>query len=154
MTTTTPRRVAPFDVHSGPPLRFGRDAGLFLLRLAAGVPLFFHGAQKLFGWFGGGGLSGFADFLAQLGVPWPSVSAVLAAVTEVGGGALLVVGLGFRGLVPVVVTMLVAAATSARHGYDVMRGGAEYPLTLALLVAALALLGPGAFSLASVRRAS
>lgn len=144
MTTTTLTDVST--------LRWRRDGALFLLRAAAGVPLFFHGAQKLFGWFGGSGLSGFSGYLASLGVPFPSLSAFLAAVSEVGGGLILLSGFGFWALAPVIFTMLVAAGTSARNGYDVLHGGAEYPLTLAILVAALALLGPGAARLG--RRAS
>jgi len=122
-----------------------RDGALLLLRAAAGVPLLFHGTQKLFGWFGGDGIGGFAGYLASLGVPLPTVSASLAAASEAGGALILLTGIGFRALPPVIFTMLVAAVTSARNGYDVMHGGAEYPLALALVLGVLALLGPGAF---------
>lgn len=135
--------TAPADVSRR---RWRHDGALLLLRTAAAGPLFFHGAQKLFGWFGGSGLAGFGAWLEHLGMPFPKALAVLAAVSEVGGAVMLGAGLGFGALAPVVFTMLVAAGTSARNGYDVLHGGAEYPLTLALLVGALALLGPGAYS--------
>lgn len=134
--------------------RHKRDGALLLLRAAAGVPLLFHGTQKLFGWFGGGGLAGFAEYLAQLGLPFPELNAALAATSEVGGAVMLLTGLGFRALPPVIFTMLVAALTSARNGYDVMHGGAEYPLVLAIVLGALALLGPGSFTVRGGRRAS
>jgi len=120
------------------------DVALLLLRLAAAVPLGFHGTQKLFGWFGGGGLSGFAGYLASLGAPAPTLAALLAAVSEVGGALVLSAGRGFRALPPVVFTMIVATATSTRNGFDVQRGGAEFPLALTVLLLAVALLGPGA----------
>jgi putative oxidoreductase len=119
------------------------DLALFLLRTAAAIPLFFHGSQKLFGWFDGGGLSGFASYLEGLGVPFPSLAAPLAAVSEIVGVVILLSGRGFRALPPVVATMAVAAATSARNGFDVSHGGAEFPLTVAILLVVLVLSGPG-----------
>lgn len=136
-----------------PPTR--RDVALLLLRGAAAAPLFFHGAQKLLGWFGGGGLGEFAGFLAGLGAPAPLLSAWLAAVSELGGSLVLLAGWKGRGalaLVPLAFTMAVAAATSARNGYDVMQGGAEYPLTLGVMVVALLLTGPGALVVARLRK--
>lgn len=123
------------------------DLALFLLRSAAAIPLFFHGSQKLFGWFNGGGLSGFASYLGGLDIPIPSLAALLAAVSEVGGAAILLSGRGFRALAPVVFTMAVAAATSARKGFDVAHGGAEFPLTVAIVLVALVLTGPGSLVL-------
>lgn len=130
------------------------DLGLLLVRSSLAAAFFFHGTQKLFGWFGGdGGLAGFAAYLAQLGAPLPSVSAALAATSEVAGALVLLTGRGFVALAPLAFTMLVAAATSVRNGYDVTRGGAEYPLTLLALLVALLLTGPGGLVLwASARR--
>lgn len=128
------------------------DLGLFLLRSAAAIPLFFHGSQKLFGWFDGGGLPEFASYLEKLDVPIPHVAALLAAVSEVGGVAILLSGRGFFALAPVVFTMAVAAATSARNGFDVARGGAEFPLTVGIVLVVLVLTGPGSLVAALPRR--
>ena len=128
------------------------DLGLFLFRSAAAIPLFFHGSQKLFGWFDGGGLSGFASYLAGLDIPMPNLASLLAAVSEVGGVAVLLSGRGFRVLAPVVFTMAVAAATSARKGFDVAHGGAEFPLTVAIVLVALVLTGPGSLVVPVSRR--
>jgi putative oxidoreductase len=131
-----------------------RDVGLLLLRIAAAVPLFFHGTQKLLSWFGGGGTAEFAAYLDGLGVPAPYLSAWLAAATEVGGALVLLAGWPVRAglaLTPLVFTMFVAAATSARNGFDVQSGGAEYPLVLGVLLVVLVLLGPGSLVLARAR---
>lgn len=131
-----------------------RDIGLLLLRTAAAVPLFFHGTQKLLGWFGGGGPAEFAAYLDTLGVPAPYLAAWLAAASEVGGALVLLAGWPARAglaLAPLVFTMAVAAATSARNGFDVLHGGAEYPLVLGVLLVALVLLGPGSLVLARAR---
>jgi putative oxidoreductase len=117
-------------------------AALGLLRAAAAVPLFFHGSQKLLGWFGGSGLEPFAAYLEGLGVPYALPSALLAAVSEVAGAIALGLGLGAWALMPAIFTMGVAALTSLRNGYDVLHGGAEYPLTLLVVMVAIALASP------------
>ncbi|WP_394835361.1 DoxX family protein [Pendulispora rubella] len=121
------------------------DAALFLLRGIAAIAFFYHGSQKLFGWFEGSGLSGFASYLESLRMPLPYVAACLAAVSEIVGALVLLAGRAFWALGPLVVTMLVAALTSGRHGYDVQHGGAEYPMTMVVLLIALVLAGPGSF---------
>ncbi|WP_394845897.1 DoxX family protein [Pendulispora brunnea] len=125
------------------------DAALVLLRAVAAIAFFYHGSQKLFGWFGGGGLSGFASYLENLQIPLPYVAACLAAASEVAGALILLAGRAFWALAPLVFTMLVAALTSGRHGYDVQHGGAEYPMTMVVLLIALVLTGPG--SLVAIR---
>ncbi len=69
-----------------------KNWGPTFLRLAMGGVFIAHGAQKLFGVWGGGGLSGTAAYFTALGLPSPYVLAILAAIIETGGGALLVVG--------------------------------------------------------------
>jgi putative oxidoreductase len=124
------------------------DLGLLLIRTMVGVVFVFHGAQKLFGVWGGPGLEGFTGFLTQLQVPIPAVSAVLAAVAEFGGGVALILGLGTRlWAVPLVVTMLVAAFRVHGSAFAAQAGGMEYALTLGLVTAGLALTGAGAWSL-------
>jgi putative oxidoreductase len=123
------------------------DAGLFLIRAMVGVVFVFHGAQKLFGIWGGHGLEGFTGFLTQLQVPMPAVSAVLAAVAEFGGGLLLIAGLATRlAAVPLVITMMVAAFKVHGQAFA-LPTGMEYALTLGVVTLGLALTGPGGLSL-------
>ncbi|HEU4546185.1 MAG TPA: DoxX family membrane protein, partial [Microlunatus sp.] len=71
-----------------------RDLGLLLLRVGVGSALFAHGSQKLFGWFGGGGVEGTAEFLGSAGFEPPKLNATLAGAGEAGSGLLLALGLG------------------------------------------------------------
>lgn len=123
------------------------DAALLAMRTMVGVVFAFHGAQKLFGLFGGYGIAGTAGWMESLGIPLPTVSATLAGTTELVGGLALVTGFGQRLLaIPLVFTMLVGAF-SAHSGFDAASGGMEFPLTLAVVTAGLGLLGPGAIAL-------
>ncbi len=124
------------------------DAGLFLARAILGVVFVFHGAQKLFGWFGGYGIEGTAGFFAQIGIPFPTLSVWLAGGTELVGGLLLLAGvLTLPAGALLAVTMFVASFT-AHSGFSAQNGGMEYPLTLGILALALALTGPGSWTLA------
>src|SRR5690606_15400585 len=69
------------------------DTGLLVLRLALGLTMAAHGAQKLFGWFGGGGLEGTGQFFAMSGYPAGETMALIAGLTETLGGLALAVGL-------------------------------------------------------------
>src|SRR2546427_589763 len=68
--------------------------GLLLIRLVFGVVMAAHGSQKLFGWFGGYGLTGTGAFFEQLGFRPGRLFAAAAGLTEVLGGVLVAVGLG------------------------------------------------------------
>ncbi|MFE3626639.1 DoxX family membrane protein, partial [Streptomyces goshikiensis] len=70
-----------------------KDLGLLALRLGAGGVLVAHGTQKLFGWFGGGGIEGTAKMMEHMGFTPPRESAIAAGLGEAGGGALLILGL-------------------------------------------------------------
>ncbi|MGW0834480.1 DoxX family membrane protein, partial [Streptomyces prunicolor] len=70
-----------------------QDLGLLLLRLGTGGVLAAHGAQKLFGWFGGGGIEGTGAAMEAMGYAPGKQSAVMAGLAEAGGGALLALGL-------------------------------------------------------------
>ena len=69
------------------------DVALLILRLALGLALFAHGTQKLFGWFGGGGIAGTGAGMASMGFRPGKINAVLAGLGEAGGGLLLAFGL-------------------------------------------------------------
>src|SRR3989337_594122 len=102
------------------------DLGLLLIRTMVGVVFVFHGAQKLFGAFGGPGLEGFTGFLTQLEGPMPAGSAGLAPVAEFAGGLALIAGLGTRiAAVPLLVTMLVAAFKVHGAAFSAQAGGME-----------------------------
>ena len=125
------------------------DTGLLILRLAVGLTLVGHGSQKLFGWFGGYGLEGTGGFLEQLGFRPGRRAALMAGLTEAGGGALLTLGL----LTPLAATMVIAVMLVAivsvhlSKGFFASNGGYEYPLLLAVAALTLAITGPGQISL-------
>jgi putative oxidoreductase len=126
----------------------GRDLGLLVLRAGVGGTLFAHGAQKLFGWFGGGGLSGTAAAFDRIGFTPGKVNALAAGLGEAGGGALLAAGLATPAAGAAVAgTMAVAASTHVSKGFFAGKGGLEFPAVLGVAAAALALTGPGEFSL-------
>lgn len=127
----------------------GLDSGLLLLRLLVGLTLAAHGAQKLFGMFGGGGLKGTGGWLESIGFRPGRRQALLAGGTELGGGLLLVVGL-ITPLAAAMVIGVMAVAGIAGHGgkgFFITRGGWEYCLVLAGMAAVLAFTGPGSWSL-------
>jgi putative oxidoreductase len=107
-----------------------------------------HGTQKLFGWFGGYGLTGTAGFFEQLGFRPGRFFAAAAAGTEVTAGLLVAVGLlGPLGPALIVSVMIVAMATVHwQHGVFAQTDGIEVPLLYAVAAAAIALTGPGAYS--------
>ena len=124
----------------------GLDLGLLTIRLALGPMLVMHGCNKV---FGGGGLTGTAGWFESLGLRPGWLHARLAAFTELGAGALIVLGLldGLASLA-LVGLMLVAALTDhAGKGYFIFKGGWEYVGLVALVAVGLAATGPGSWSL-------
>jgi putative oxidoreductase len=125
-----------------------RDLGLLALRAGVGGALFAHGAQKLFGWFGGGGLEQTGAMFEKLGFRPGKANAIAAGLGEAGGGALLAAGLGTPGAGAAVAgTMIVASSMHVENGFFGSKGGFEYPAVLGWSAAALALAGPGSLSL-------
>ncbi|WP_407912431.1 DoxX family protein [Kitasatospora sp. NE20-6] len=125
-----------------------KDLGLFVLRAAVGGVLFAHGAQKLFGWFGGGGLEGTAQAMDHMGYEPARASAVASGLGEAGGGALLALGLATPAAGSVVAgTMAGAIAVHAPAGFFAQGGGFEYPALLGTCGLALGLAGAGRYSL-------
>jgi putative oxidoreductase len=126
------------------------DTGLLLIRAILAVVFIYHGSQKLFGCFGGYGIDGTASWMASVGIPFPTLSALTAGATEFFGGIVLLLGPGARlAAIPMAFTMLVAVATT-HNGFDVRTGGMEYPLTLGVILMALVLLGPGRFTVSNL----
>jgi putative oxidoreductase len=128
------------------------DAGLLAARLVLGGLMAAHGSQKLFGWFGGYGLDGTATFFEQIGFRPGRRFALAAALSEVTGGLLVAAGLfGPIGPALMLAVMIVAVvAVHWGHGLFAMTNGVEIPLLYSAGAAALALAGPGAFSLDAV----
>ncbi len=122
--------------------------GLLILRLAAGLIVAVHGAQKLFGWFGGPGFSKTTQMMQAYGFKPAAFWAGLGALGELGG---LSLALGFLmplGAAGVFAAMLMAVAKFHwKNGFSNAHHGFEYPLSLMAVSIALGLLGPGSYSL-------
>jgi putative oxidoreductase len=148
------RRAVPrtFDPTAGEgragPGSTGFDAGMLLLRLVVGLTMAAHGAQKLFGSFGGPGLAGTAHFLEQMGFRPGELHALLSGGAEFGGGLLLALGLLTPlGAAAVTGSMLAAIATVTwQNGFISAKGGYEYNLVLIASALAVAFAGPGRLS--------
>lgn len=128
------------------------DIGLLVLRVVLGVIFAAHGAQKLFGSFGGPGLEGTAGFHGQLGIKPPYLMAVLAGLAEFAGGILIAVGfLTPLAAVALILTMAVAVFTvHLKNGFFSMNGGYEFNLALAGMALTLLITGAGTLSLDAV----
>jgi putative oxidoreductase len=125
------------------------DIALLLIRLTVGGVLAAHGAQKLFGLFGGAGLPGTAGFLESLGFRPGRLHARLLGLAETVGGGLLAAGL-LTPLACATVAGVMITAVAAVHwdkGFFAQNGGYEYPLALAVIASALAFAGAGKYSL-------
>jgi putative oxidoreductase len=125
------------------------DAGLLIARFVFGLLMAAHGTQKLFGWFGGYGLTAVSGYFESLGFRPGRFFALVASLTEVVGGVLVAAGfLGPIGPALVLSVMIVAALTvHAQHGLFAASNGIEVPLLYGAAALALGLTGPGAYSL-------
>ena len=125
------------------------DHALLIIRLVVGTLVAGHGAQKLFGWFGGDGLRGTTAFLMSIGLRPARFWAVVAGVTELGSGLLTVLGLLYP-LAPIGILAAMSVAIATVHwGKPIWadQGGGELPLTNAAVATALILTGPGGYAL-------
>ena len=129
------------------------DAGLALIRIALGVVMFPHGAQKVLGWYGGYGWSGTMGFMTgTLGVP--ALFGVLAILAEFLGSLGLVSGLlGRVAAFGIFVNMLVAVAmVHGKVGFFMNWAGAqqgegfEYHILAAAMALLIMIKGSGAYS--------
>jgi putative oxidoreductase len=124
------------------------NIALLALRLILATVFIFHGSQKLFGWFGGYGLTATGQYMESIGIPFGTASAFLAGSTEFFGGILLLAGVLIPFVtIPMVFAMLVASFVAHGGGFSTQTGGMEYPLTLAVTSASLGLLGGGDWTL-------
>jgi putative oxidoreductase len=128
------------------------DEGLLVARVALGLLMAAHGAQKLFGWFGGYGLDGTGGFFEGLGFKPGRIFAAAAGASEVGSGLLLALGLFTPLAAAVMLSVMIVAAVSVhlQHGLFATTNGIEVPLLYGIGAVALALTGPGAYSLDAV----
>lgn len=125
------------------------DVGLLLIRLILAAVFMFHGSQKLFGFFDGPGLHAAAQGFGKMGFPLPMVSALLAGSAEFFGGCFLLIGVGARiAAIPMAFTMFVASFAVHGRAFSTKDGGMEFPLTLAVTLVALVLIGPGRLTIA------
>ncbi|MNJ46361.1 putative oxidoreductase MhqP [compost metagenome] len=125
------------------------DLGLLLIRLVVGILFIGHGAQKLFGMFGGYGPKGTGGWMESIGIKPGVLMAVLAGLMEFVGGLLFTFGF----LMPLAAALIALAMLGAivkvhfKNGLWVTANGYEYPLVLLVVAIALALTGAGDFSL-------
>ncbi|MBX3635280.1 MAG: DoxX family protein [Rubrivivax sp.] len=117
--------------------------GALALRVPVGIIFAAHGAQKLFGWFGGYGLEGTGQFFGSIGLAPGYLMALLAGAAEFFGGLALVFGLLVRpAAAALAFAMLVTVfAVHLGSGFFADKGGYEY--ALALFAASLSLLFTG-----------
>lgn len=120
-----------------------------VLRIAAGVIFAAHGAQKLFGLFGGYGLEGTGQWMESIGLAPGYLMALLAGSAEFFGGLALLLGLLVRPSALVLAfTMAVAIATvHLEKGLFMANDGYEFGLALLAISVALVLSGGGRLSL-------
>ncbi|TJZ55569.1 DoxX family protein [Streptomyces piniterrae] len=128
------------------PSQHGYDVGLLVLRLVLGLTMAGHGAQKLFGWFGGPGLDTTGHYFTLSGYPSGKTMALIAGLSETLGGLGLVLGL----LTPLAAaaifgTMINALAVRWGGGFFAPKG-VELELLIIAGAAALALTGPGRYA--------
>ena len=122
--------------------------GLLVLRVVLGVIFIGHGAQKLFGSFGGPHISGFAKMLEQLGVKPGRPMAILTGLAEFVGGILVMLGFltPVAALALIVVMIVAIVAVHLKNGFFITNGGYEFNLALVGIALTLLIAGAGAYS--------
>lgn len=126
--------------------------GLAVLRVVVGLTFMAHGAQKLFGWFGGYGLAGVGQWMESIGLAPGYLMALLAGSGEFFGGLALVVGLLVRPAAAVLAVVALVAMFSVHwaNGFFITNNGYEYALALLVVNVALLIDGAGKLSLDAV----
>lgn len=130
--------------------------GALALRVPVGLIFAAHGAQKLFGWFGGYGLAGTGQFFDSIGLHPGQLMALLAGAAEFFGGLALVVGLLVRpASAALAFAMLIAiVAVHWSKGFFAAAGGYEYALALFAASASLLVSGAGRLSVDAALRSA
>ncbi len=122
----------------------GKDWGIAVLRVAAGIVFLMHGQQKLFVY----GFSGVTGAFAQLGFPMPGILGPFVALLEFAGGIALILGLLTRWVsVLFAIEMAIAAMRVHRAAGFYLPNGYEFAFTMWAASVALAVAGPGAAAL-------
>lgn len=118
------------------------------LRVGAGAIFAAHGAQKLFGWYGGYGLEATASWMASIGLEPGMLMAALAGGVEFFGGLLLIVGLLVRPVALLLAATMVVAIVSVhlQNGFFLANNGYEFGLALLVISVGLAVRGAGSLS--------
>jgi putative oxidoreductase len=121
--------------------RWAVDVSLLLMRVIVGIIFAAHGAQKLFGAFGGPGLAEVVKMMGPLGY--------LVTIGEFFGGLGLIVGFlcRFSAASLIVIMIGAIAMVHGKNGFFLDKGGFEYNLALIGLLAPILLAGPGKFSI-------
>lgn len=127
------------------------NLGLLFIRLVIGILFIGHGAQKLFGWFGGYGLKGTGGWFESIGMKPGVTMALFAGLAELLGGLLFALGL-LTPLAAILIAGTMVMAIVKVHGSNGLwatANGYEYNLTLLAVAIGMALIGPGQYALDS-----
>lgn len=119
-------------------------AGALVLRIPVGIIFAAHGAQKLFGWFGGYGLEGTGQFFGSIGLHPGYLLALLAGAAEFFGGLALIIGLLVRPAAASLAFAMLVAIFAVHFGKGFFLAGGGYEYALALFAASVSLLFSGA----------
>lgn len=154
MTTATTSRTGASAPREAEPANFrgllmrlaDTDSGwgATVLRIPLGIIFVAHGAQKLFGWFGGYGLEGTGQWMASIGLEPGFLLALLAGSAEFFGGLALIVGALVRPAAAVLAFTMVVAIFAVHIGNGLFMSNNGYEFGLALLAASVALAIGGA----------
>jgi putative oxidoreductase len=125
------------------------DLGLLIIRLVIGVLFIGHGAQKLFGWFGGYGLKGTGGWFESIGIKPGVTMALFAGLAELLGGILFALGLltPLAGIMIAGTMVMAIVKVHAPNGLWATSNGYEFNLTLLAVAIGVALIGPGQYAL-------
>jgi putative oxidoreductase len=127
------------------------NLGLLIIRLVVGILFIGHGAQKLFGWFGGYGLKGTGGWFESIGMKPGIAMALLAGLAELVGGVLFALGLltPLAGIMIAGTMVMAIVKVHGPNGLWATANGYEYNLTLLAIAIGIALIGPGQYALDS-----
>jgi putative oxidoreductase len=127
------------------------NIGLLIIRLVIGLLFVGHGAQKLFGWFGGYGLKGTGGWFESIGMKPGVTMALFAGLTELIGGLLFTLGLltPLAGIMIAGTMLMAIVKVHAPNGLWSTANGYEYNLTIIAVAIGIALIGPGQYALDS-----